>query len=202
MDKDIALLLAVAILTVSLSAVGVEMANYPPTTSKAKWTYRVIFIVIGILLIGAFFWQGIRNIAEQTSIRSEAREETKAIQTQYDQMTGRLKSIQQTVDDPPQGLTKDQVAEVVKAQVTEALRTVITTRNPTAGPVAAAYSPPVLSPPPPSKRSTDALTLQALQREAFGLVRQIDDWICVNFTDVPNVPPTTRSVISPARRCR
>ena len=101
MNLDLALQLAFAILTVSLAWVGIEMANNPPTTKREKWVYRVVFIVVGTLLIGVFYWQGVRNIAEQASIRTEADKETKAVQTQYDQMTGKLNSIQQFVEHPP-----------------------------------------------------------------------------------------------------
>ena len=72
MNLDLALLLASVALTVFLAAVGIEMANNPPTSRKAKWVYRSVFILLGTLLIGTTYWQGKRNIEEQARTRAES----------------------------------------------------------------------------------------------------------------------------------
>ena len=65
MNLDLALLIASVALTILLAAVGVEMANNPPTSRKARWIYRSVFVILGGLLIGATYWQGKRNFDEQ-----------------------------------------------------------------------------------------------------------------------------------------
>jgi len=72
MNLDVSLLLASILFTILLAAVGVEMANAPPTSNKARWTYRASFIIFGVLLIGTTYWQGKRNTEEQNRIRVEA----------------------------------------------------------------------------------------------------------------------------------
>jgi hypothetical protein len=117
MNLDLALLLASVALTVFLAAVGIEMANNPPTSRKAKWVYRSVFILLGTLLIGTTYWQGKRNIEEQARTRAESLREQQETKTQYDKVQGRLESIDRFVGHPPSGFTEKQIASVVRAMV-------------------------------------------------------------------------------------
>jgi hypothetical protein len=121
MNLDLALLLAAIIFTILLAAVGVEMANNPPTSKKAKWAYRTAFIVLGLLLIGTTYWQGQRNIDEQNRIKLVAEAQEKKlddrydeIKTQYSRLEGRLTSIQNFSKHPPANFTPQQVGEAIR----------------------------------------------------------------------------------------
>jgi len=46
---------------------GIDTANKPPTTDKARWIYRVVFVVLGGLLVALTYFQD-RN-ARQTVVR-------------------------------------------------------------------------------------------------------------------------------------
>lgn len=113
MNLDIFLLLASVGLTALLAAEGIEMANKPPTTDKARWTYRVVFAVLGLLLLGTTYWQVKRNTAEQARINKEADEQKKVADARYNQLQGKLENITQFVSHPPAGFTQDQVTAVV-----------------------------------------------------------------------------------------
>lgn len=121
MNLDLALLLASIIFTILLAAVGVEMANNPPTSCTTRWIYRCVFIILGSLLVGATYWQGKRNIDEQNRIKSVAEAQEKKlddryneIKTQYSQLEGRLISIQNFSKHPPANLTPQQVGEAIR----------------------------------------------------------------------------------------
>lgn len=85
----------------------------PKRHMRWRWILGILLIVYG----GVVWWQGIRNMNEQTAIRAEGDRRTAAIQTQYDTLNGQLKSIGQFVEHPPVGLTKAQVADVVRTQL-------------------------------------------------------------------------------------
>ena len=90
------------------------MANKPPTTNTARWIYRGIFIVVGLLLIGTTCWQGVRNSEAQTKANAEARKEQQQMESKYDQLQGQLKNINDFIAHPPPGLTQSQLTEAVR----------------------------------------------------------------------------------------
>jgi predicted negative regulator of RcsB-dependent stress response len=190
MNLDIVLLLASAALTVSIAWVGIEMANNPPTSARAKRNYRIGFVVIAGMLMTVTYWQGKRNKAEQDAIRSDATQEIKNIQSQYDQLIGKVNTIDQFVEHPPAGLTKAEVAEVVRAQVTDALRTTIVNRNQSSesGP-ATVPGPAVVATPAPNVPLTQ--NSQALKAQGLQLAKEIDDWIASVSKDAPKVTNPT-----------
>jgi hypothetical protein len=186
-NLDLFLIVLDIVLTVSLAGIGIEMANNPPTTTTAKWCYRAVFSIIGGLLVWVTCSQEVRSITEQTSIRTAAETERRTIQTQYDQVTGKLNSIQEFVEHPPAGLTKDQVAEVVRSQVADAVRMAVAGK-PQLPPVATNTTPvnPAVPTTPAASNLPQSPDSQTLQREAFGFVQQVNDWIASATKDAPN----------------
>ena len=89
MNLDIALQIISIALTVLLAYVGVEMANHPPTCNKQRWKYRIIFSVLGLMLIGINWWQSSRNAHEQLVAKQDAVEEQRRIEAQYNQVQGK-----------------------------------------------------------------------------------------------------------------
>jgi hypothetical protein len=162
------------ILTLVPIGIGIEMANNPPKSGKEKRNYRIGFIVIAGLLIAVTYWQGERNKAEQDAIRSKATEETKKIQTQYDNLFGHVTGIEQFVEHPPAGLTKAQVADVVRGQLTTALHA--SNAQP---PALGSGNPPIVSTTPLSQSS------QELKGRGLQLAKEIDDWIASVKKDEP-----------------
>jgi len=189
MNLDVILVVISAILVVCLSWVGIEMANDPPTTTRLKWRYRLIFIVVGLLSITVTLWQDTRNRREQAAITSSAERDRRAIQSQYDQLQGQLKTINQFVEHPPSGLTEGQVAEVVKAQIDAALRA--------AGTSGAKLAPTAVAAPPPLPASPD---LQALRDQGLEVAKGIKDWITLVRPDMPATgsgdPTKTRAYVN------
>jgi hypothetical protein len=122
MNLDLALLLASIVFTILLAAVGVEMANSPPTSRAARWIYRSVFIVLGGLLVGTTYWQGKRNIDEQNKLKTAAETQEKKlddrygeIKSQYDRLDGKLGTIKSFAKNPPSGLSPQQVNEAIRA---------------------------------------------------------------------------------------
>jgi hypothetical protein len=122
MNLDLALPVGSIILTILLTAVGVEMANNPPTSKGAKWAYRTAFIVLGLLLIGTTYWQGKRNFDEQNRIKAEGQAQEKRLEERYealkeqnDKMDGELNAIASFAKHPPSGLNPRQVNEAIRA---------------------------------------------------------------------------------------
>jgi hypothetical protein len=114
-NLDLALLLASIILTILLAAVGVEMANNPPTSSKARWVYRSAFIVLGCFLVGTTYWQGMRNINEQDRLKNDAHLREEKLQQQNGQIQGKLNAIEQYVANLTTSSDTKQIAAAVRA---------------------------------------------------------------------------------------
>ena len=120
MNFDIALLLASTVFTVLLAAVGIEMANNPPASGRAKWLYRSIFIVLGSLLVGTTSWQGKRNMDEQARIAKESSDQRAVGDARYNQLQGRLDNITQFVAHPPSDFHPEQILAAVRAMAKNA----------------------------------------------------------------------------------
>jgi len=116
-NLDIALVVASITLTVLLAAVGVEMANKPPTTPTHRWVYRSIFIVLGGLLVSVTSWQSVRNANEQRNAKADALAEQRKADAQYNQVKGQLDGIGQFLAHPPPVLTREQIAAVARSMV-------------------------------------------------------------------------------------
>jgi hypothetical protein len=71
-NPDILIPVLLIIATLLISGVGIEMANNPPTSRKAKWVYRVIFAVLGLTLCGLAYLQADRAATQQAQARTEA----------------------------------------------------------------------------------------------------------------------------------
>lgn len=121
MNWDTALVVLQTILILALSGIGIEMANNPPTSKRAKWVYRGLFIVVGLLSIVVVYWQSVRSGNEKAEIRREENEQTTHIRSQYEYLTAQLKAIEQYAQHPPAGLSKAQLEVFVRTQLTAAL---------------------------------------------------------------------------------
>jgi hypothetical protein len=62
---DIVFTVAQVFVGLLLAGVGIEMANNPPQTTKHKWIYRSVFIVLGILATGITLGQAIKASRDQ-----------------------------------------------------------------------------------------------------------------------------------------
>jgi hypothetical protein len=182
-NLDLALLLASVFLTLGLAFIGIEMANNPPTGERAKWAYRLSFIVVGFLLIVVTYLQAIRNMNQQAAVKIEADKATKAVQTKFDQVTGKLDNIQHFVENPPSGLTQAQVADVVRIQVADIVRTMIAGRS-----QSSESGPPAQASPVAPTMAPLAPDTQALKHKGMQVAKEINDWIALNSQDVPNPP--------------
>jgi hypothetical protein len=121
MNLDLVLLTASIVLTVLLAAVGIEMANNPPTSGRQKWGYRSVFIILGCSLVGVTYWQGKRNGDEQNKIRVDSRTQEQQLAAENNQIQGKLDAIKQFLADPPASLDAKQVAAAVRT-MTEPLK--------------------------------------------------------------------------------
>lgn len=184
-NLDLVLLLASLILTLGLAFIGIEMANNPPTSERAKWAYRLSFTVVGILLIVVTYLQATRNMNQQAAVKIEADNETKAVQTKFDQVTGKLDNIQHFVENPPSGLTQAQVADVVRIQVADVVRTMISGRSQSSESGPPAQASPIAPTKAPLAPDTQALKIQGMQ-----VAKEINDWIALNSQDAPNPAST------------
>jgi hypothetical protein len=117
MNWDLALALSAIVLTVLLSAVGVEMANNPPTGSKQKWTFRGVFLLLGSLLIVVNYSSALRNANQQARDRADAALERQRIESQYDALRGKLDTIAEFSKNPPPSFNREQIAAAVHAMV-------------------------------------------------------------------------------------
>jgi hypothetical protein len=176
MTLDIILIVVIAVLALLPALIGLEMANNPPTNDRAKWRYRLEFIIVAILLIGATCLQAIHSAKEQAVATGDADKRTKDIQSQYDQLQGSINSIDQFIQHPPPGLTKEQVEAVVKAQLA-AFR--VPAANTTTESSGLSVTP---TPIPTASLSPD---VQALKEQGLKEAEEIDDWIAVVSKDAP-----------------
>jgi hypothetical protein len=122
MILDIFLLMAVAVLTALLGALGFHMANNPESIPKHKGTYLSIFIVLCLLLLGATFCQAIHTAREQTKARNDALAEQKRLEDQIGKLQGKSDTVLQFVSHPQPGLDSSQVAVAVRAMLGQPLR--------------------------------------------------------------------------------
>lgn len=140
--------------------------------------------ILGISLIvygGVVWWQGAHNMNEQAAIRAEGDRRTAAIQTQYDTLNGQLKVIGQFVEHPPAGLTKDQVADVVRTQIAAAAGK---SQSPASGP------PQTISPIPAGSPTDLPQNPPGLKAQALQLAHGMHDWIASARQIVPDIPDT------------
>jgi hypothetical protein len=104
MAIDILLTAAQVILGLLLAGVGIEMANSPPETSKHKWIYRSIFIVLGVLATGIAVGQAVNTSRHQQEANRLADSERRAAQQdridrakEVGNLQGQLQSMQQVL---------------------------------------------------------------------------------------------------------
>jgi hypothetical protein len=114
-NLDIALQIVSVVLTVLLAAVGIEMANNPPTNNARKWMWRLILIVLGLSLIVVNSWQSVNSADEQAKAKVEASIEQKILEAQYNQVQGKLDTIANFIAHPPSNLNPNQVTAAVHA---------------------------------------------------------------------------------------
>src|SRR5260370_18674664 len=117
MNLDIALPSAALLLSVRLAAIGVEMANHPPTCSAQRWRFRIAFITFGAVLFGVTYWQSVRGFTEQAKAKTEALDEQRKADAQYNELKGKLNNITAFVEHPPSNFDSKQVAAVVRSLV-------------------------------------------------------------------------------------
>lgn len=173
---DLALILASTALTVLLAGIGVEMANNPPSTTKARKSYRVGFIVIGGLLIAVTWVQGSRNGSEQAKVVSDAASDRATLKSRYDELKGKLDNIGQVVEHPPAGLTQAQLADVVRKML-----------PPKQEQASASTNPPQPAPQPvPQVQVPLADQTKALKGITSAWTQSVNDWINTRNQEVPD----------------
>jgi hypothetical protein len=179
-DLDLLLLIASISLTISIAWIGIEMANNPPTTDRAKWKYRIMFGVIALSLIGVTYWQGKRNKDEQATIQSESDREKQAIQSQYDKLGQKMDDIGTFFKHPPAGLTKDQVADAVRTMLAPPPKQDSVQSTPTGA------TPPQSIPSNSSKAPVPPEML-ALKAQALTMAAKMDEWADLRLKEAPDV---------------
>jgi hypothetical protein len=104
MSIDILLTVAQVVVGLLLAGVGIEMANNPPQTSGKKWTYRVIFIVLGIFAVGITIGQAVKTGRDQQEARTLTDNERRDAQRdrldrakEIGNLQGQLQSMQQVL---------------------------------------------------------------------------------------------------------
>lgn len=75
---------------VGMSAVGIEMTINPPSEKKAKWGYRAVFIVMGLIFIGLGVWQFDRADKDSKRLAHEHQEEQVRNEGNIKYMEGQL----------------------------------------------------------------------------------------------------------------
>jgi len=87
-----------------LAGVGIEMANNPPQTAKHKWTYRSVFIVLGVFATGITVGQAVKASRDQQDAKRVADNERQAAQQdrldrakEVGNLQGQLQSMQQVL---------------------------------------------------------------------------------------------------------
>jgi hypothetical protein len=113
LDLNIILPLVSVSLTLFLAGIGIEMANDPPASKRAKWIYRIMFGVVAFLIISVTYSQEKRNKDEQVKIQAQASQQTNEIQTQYNTVSTKLSDINVLVQHSSK-LTPEQLANSVQ----------------------------------------------------------------------------------------
>jgi len=117
MTSDLVLHTVSVVLTIGTAAVGIEMANNPPTSSRGKWGYRAVFAALAVLLIGVDVWQYYQSQKEQTQLRDAGTAAQKVSDERNNQLQGKLDTLTTLVSHPPPGLTREQLTETVRSIV-------------------------------------------------------------------------------------
>lgn len=107
-NVDTALSVAIWATGIGMTAVGIEMSYIPPEKPAARWVHRVIFIVLGIVFIGANLWQSSRlqtqkdaEIKERHEVEVRNEGNMRYMQGQLD-TTDKLLGVLATNSDPKQ----------------------------------------------------------------------------------------------------
>src|ERR1035437_8453236 len=93
MNPDLLIPLLLILVTVLISGVGIEMANTPPTSKKAKWIYRAIFASLGLTLCGLTYLQAARAAAQQVEAKKESTQAAIKSAGELGDMKGQLTSL-------------------------------------------------------------------------------------------------------------
>lgn len=92
---DLVLAISVPLVTGVAGWVGVEMSLKPPTTSRGKVWYRVVFSVLITAAIVLNIWQTARSSAQQEQIRQEALQTERELSGKLNHSDGKLDAIAQ-----------------------------------------------------------------------------------------------------------
>jgi hypothetical protein len=104
MTIDIILTVMQVVVGLLLAGVGIEMANNPPQTTKQKWIYRSVFIVLGIFATGITLGQAVKASRDQQEAKRIGDNERQVAQQdrlervkEVGNLQGQLQSMQQVL---------------------------------------------------------------------------------------------------------
>jgi len=161
-----------------LAAAGLAVTFVPEaakTLDSQPQLRKVVAILLTAIGIGALFSSRMQRPAEPPSAVEIA-----------DTVVRKLPS-SPSQPSPPQRSTSPDIDKMADEIIKEMQkRGLFPKQLPPSEPVAPSSAAPVAASPAVS-RVPEAPDLQALQREAFGLVRQISDWIASNSQNLPNM---------------
>jgi hypothetical protein len=93
MRLDFWLTLLNVVFGLGIALIGVEMVNNPPTSSRLKWIYRTLFIVLGVAVVITTAFQSARSSEEQARTKTEADKTERELSNKVSEQGGKLDAI-------------------------------------------------------------------------------------------------------------